>query len=47
MFNCGMLAIELSEADIDKLFRHKNRDVSISVDFDNNVLTVSAGKERK
>jgi len=46
MFNCGMLAIELSEADIDKLFRHKNRDVSISVDFDNNVLTVSAGKER-
>jgi 3-isopropylmalate/(R)-2-methylmalate dehydratase small subunit len=46
MFNCGMLAIELSEADIDKLFRHKNRDVSISVDFDNNVLTVSAGQER-
>ena len=45
MFNCGMLAIELPEADIDKLFRYINSDASIAVDFDNNILTVSSGKE--
>lgn len=45
MFNCGMLAIELPEADIDKLFRYKNNDADISIDFDNNILTVSSGKE--
>ena len=45
MFNCGMLAIELPEADINKLFSYKNSDASIYVDFDNNILTVSSGKE--
>jgi len=45
MFNCGMLAIELPEADIDKLFRYKNSDAGIAVDFENNILTVSAGNE--
>lgn len=45
MFNCGMLAIELPEADINRLFSYKNSDAGIAVDFDNNSLTVSAGKE--
>ena len=45
MFNCGMLAIELPEADINRLFTHKNSDAGIAVDFENNILTVSAGKE--
>jgi len=45
MFNCGMLAIELSEADIDKLFGYKNSDARIDIDFDNNSLTISSGKE--
>ena len=45
MFNCGMLAIELPEADIDKLFRYKNNAASISIDFENNILTLSAGKK--
>ena len=45
MFNCGMLAIELSEDDIDKLFRYKDADASIDIDFDNNSLMISSGKE--
>jgi len=45
MFNCGMLAIELPEADINKLFTYKNSDAVIAVDFDNNILTVSSGQE--
>ena len=45
MFNCGMLAIELPESDIDKLFRYKNSNAGITVDFNNNILTVSSGKE--
>lgn len=45
MFNCGMLAIELSETDIDKLFAFKNGDVCIDIDFDKNSLTVLSGSE--
>lgn len=45
MFNCGMLAIELSEADIDKLFSFKNSSVRIDIDFNNNNLTISSGSE--
>jgi 3-isopropylmalate/(R)-2-methylmalate dehydratase small subunit len=45
MFNCGMLAIELSEADIDKLFRHKNSGSSIDIDFNNNRLTIKSGND--
>jgi 3-isopropylmalate/(R)-2-methylmalate dehydratase small subunit len=46
MFNCGMLAIELSEADVNSLFEHKGGSgVSvIDIDFANNRLTVSSGK---
>jgi len=45
MFNCGMLAIELSEADIDKLFRYKDSDARIDIDFTKDTLTISSGKE--
>ncbi|PKL52436.1 MAG: 3-isopropylmalate dehydratase small subunit [Nitrospira bacterium HGW-Nitrospira-1] len=45
MFNCGMLAIELPEADIEKLFRYKNIGARIDIDFDKNSLTISSGKE--
>jgi len=41
MFNCGMLAIELSESDIEELFARKNDDLSIEVDFESNLLTAS------
>jgi 3-isopropylmalate/(R)-2-methylmalate dehydratase small subunit len=47
MFNCGMLAIELSESAINELFEHKGADASISVDFDNDKLTISSGKGAK
>jgi len=43
MFNCGMLAIELSEADIDKLFEYKGGDCRIDIDFEKNSLTISSG----
>jgi len=45
MFNCGMLAIELPESDISKLFRYKNSGADIAVDFNNDRLTISSGKE--
>jgi 3-isopropylmalate/(R)-2-methylmalate dehydratase small subunit len=43
MFNCGMLAIELPEADIDKLFQYKGGDCHIDIDFEMNSLTISSG----
>jgi 3-isopropylmalate/(R)-2-methylmalate dehydratase small subunit len=45
MFNCGMLALELPESDIDKLFAYKNSGAVIAVDLNSNSLTVSSGKE--
>lgn len=43
MFNCGMLAIELFEADIDKLFEYKSGDCRIDIDFAKDSLTISSG----
>lgn len=45
MFNCGLLAVELSKADIDTLFSLGD-DVTISVDFDRNEITAE-GKKKK
>jgi 3-isopropylmalate/(R)-2-methylmalate dehydratase small subunit len=45
MFNCGMLAIELPESDISKLFKYKNSGADIAIDFNNNSLKISSGKE--
>ncbi len=44
MFNCGMLAIELSEADITSLFEHKVAGAVIDIDFAKKQLTISSGK---
>ncbi len=44
MFNCGMLAIELSEEVIDKIFGHKGGDARIAVDFEKDSLTIESGK---
>jgi 3-isopropylmalate/(R)-2-methylmalate dehydratase small subunit len=42
MFNCGMLAIELSQEDIEELFTYKSPNASISIDFENDRLTISS-----
>lgn len=44
MFNCGMLAIELSKEDIDTLFQ-LGGEVTISVDVENETLTAKGDKE--
>ena len=46
MFNCGMLAIELPEEAIDRLFKHKgtNANASLSVDFNNNRIAIESDK---
>ncbi|MGO9377836.1 MAG: 3-isopropylmalate dehydratase small subunit [Dissulfurispiraceae bacterium] len=44
MFNCGMLAIELSEKGIADLFAHKGADASILIDFDNDKLTITSSR---
>ncbi|MBI5632723.1 MAG: 3-isopropylmalate dehydratase small subunit, partial [Nitrospirae bacterium] len=44
MFNCGMLAIELSEGTIDRLFRHNDGTAEITFDFQQSTFTVSSGK---
>jgi len=43
MFNCGMLAIELSEKDIEALFEHSGG-AEITFDFEADKLTVSSAK---
>ncbi len=47
MFNCGMLAIELPEAQIEELFAHKGADASIAIDFEKDTLTVTSSKGAK
>ncbi len=44
MFNCGMLAIELSPNDVDVLFTHTGAGASISIDFENDSLTIDSDK---
>jgi 3-isopropylmalate/(R)-2-methylmalate dehydratase small subunit len=44
MFNCGMLAIELPAADIDRIFAlEKEGEVTVSVDLGAHTVTASAG----
>jgi len=43
MFNCGMMAVELPEADIDALFKEfADKDTEIDTDFEAGTFTVSA-----
>ncbi len=46
MFNCGMLAIELPESAIDRLFSHKEG-AKVSVDFEGNKLTIESAKGKE
>ncbi|HMK56662.1 MAG TPA: hypothetical protein VK448_08510 [Dissulfurispiraceae bacterium] len=47
MFNCGMLAIELSEGVIEELFEHRAADASIAIDFEKDRLTITSAKGTK
>lgn len=47
MFNCGMLAIELPEKDIDSLFAHKNAKAKIVVDFAHSSIRIDSLKGRR
>ncbi|MDR2550882.1 MAG: 3-isopropylmalate dehydratase small subunit [Desulfobulbus sp.] len=42
MFNCGILAVELSKADLDRLFALKGQ-VTVAVDLEGEKLTASTG----
>jgi 3-isopropylmalate/(R)-2-methylmalate dehydratase small subunit len=46
MFNCGMMAIELPEAAIERLFGHREG-ASLSIDFTGNRLTIVSGKGKE
>ena len=47
MFNCGMLAIELSEEVISSIFRHNDGTAEITVDFQKDTITISSGRGRE
>jgi 3-isopropylmalate/(R)-2-methylmalate dehydratase small subunit len=47
MFNCGMLAIELPENTISKLFAHHDGTAEITVDFKNDAFTISSGRGKE
>ncbi|HTZ17684.1 MAG TPA: hypothetical protein VMB78_04520 [Dissulfurispiraceae bacterium] len=47
MFNCGMLAIELSQSEIDELFMHRGAGASMAIDFENDRLTIRSGRGEK
>jgi len=48
MFNCGMAAIELPEADLDLIFSHaKDLDTTINIDIGAQTLTVNGGGKSK
>jgi 3-isopropylmalate/(R)-2-methylmalate dehydratase small subunit len=44
MFNCGMLAIELPEESIEKLFAHKEGEAVVDLDFENDKITIESAK---
>jgi 3-isopropylmalate/(R)-2-methylmalate dehydratase small subunit len=44
MFNCGMLAVELPEEVIERLFAHKGSEADLEVDFENDRITIESGR---
>lgn len=47
MFNCGMMAVELSEAEVDALFAdYADKETEIATDFDNGTFTVSSTEKK-
>ncbi len=47
MFNCGMLAIELPEKDIETLFSYREKGARIEVDFAVDRITIESSKGKK
>jgi 3-isopropylmalate/(R)-2-methylmalate dehydratase small subunit len=47
MFNCGMLAIELPEKDIETLFSYREGGARIEVDFGSDRITIESSKGKK
>jgi 3-isopropylmalate/(R)-2-methylmalate dehydratase small subunit len=47
MFNCGMLAIELPEKDIDEIFTYRGKGAAIGVDFAHDRITIESPKGKK
>jgi 3-isopropylmalate/(R)-2-methylmalate dehydratase small subunit len=48
MFNCGMLAIELSEDIIDNIFKDfSNTDTTLSVDVEASIITIQSKGQKK
>jgi 3-isopropylmalate/(R)-2-methylmalate dehydratase small subunit len=47
MFNCGMLAIELPENDIETLFSYREGGAGIEVDFADDRITIESSKGKK
>jgi 3-isopropylmalate/(R)-2-methylmalate dehydratase small subunit len=47
MFNCGMLAIELPEKDIEALFSYRGEGAAIEVDFAGDRITIESPKGKK
>lgn len=48
MYNCGMLAIELSKSDINSLFdNYANTSAEVSIDTDKSVLTIQNSTDKK
>lgn len=44
MFNCGMLAIELPEEEIERLFVHRDDEAVLEVDFENDRIIIESAK---
>jgi len=47
MFNCGLLAVALSKADMDQVFRMRSDSASMDIDFNGRTLSVNNGHETK
>jgi len=47
MFNCGMLAIEMPEAVIEAMFRHKDGNAKVEIDYKSDKLTIESGKGKE
>ncbi len=45
MFNCGMLALQLDDAVIDRLFEYDTQETAISFDFQAGCFTVKSGSD--
>ena len=48
MFNCGMMAVELPPADLDRIFKKfKGKETTLETDMDNKTLRFSSGNDQE